>query len=57
MATELANKGPVEMPKGFTAGDGDGVGGTVNGPLNTTKDITSQTRVSAPVLNGSLQNG
>lgn len=46
--------GPVAMPKGFTAGDGEGVGGLINGPLNTTKDITSQTRVAAPVLQGAL---
>lgn len=46
--------GPVAMPKGFTAGDGDATGGTINGPLNTTKDITSQTKVAAPVLQGAL---
>lgn len=46
--------GPVAMPKGFTAGDGEGVGGLINGPLNTTKDITSQTKVAAPVLQGAL---
>lgn len=46
--------GPVAMPKGFTAGDGDTAGGTINGPLNTTKDITSQTKVAAPVLQGAL---
>lgn len=46
--------GPVAMPKGFTAGDGDATGGLINGPLNTTRDITSQTRVAAPVLQGAL---
>lgn len=46
--------GPVSMPKGFTAGDGDATGGLINGPLNTTRDITSQTRVAAPVLQGAL---
>ncbi|PZU95567.1 MAG: hypothetical protein DI527_00735 [Chelatococcus sp.] len=50
--SKIVLDGPVEMPKGFTAGDGEGAGGTINGPLNATKEITSQTRVSAPLLQG-----
>ncbi len=52
--TSITLDGPVAMPKGFTAGDGDATGGTINGPLNTTKDITSQTKVAAPTLQGAL---
>ena len=52
--SKITLDGPVAMPKGFTAGDGDETGGTINGPLATTKDITSQTRVAAPVLQGAL---
>ncbi len=52
--SKITLDGPVAMPKGFTAGDGEATGGLINGPLNTTKDITSQTRVAAPVLQGAL---
>ena len=51
---DITLDGPVAMPKGFTAGDGESTGGLINGPLNTTRDITSQTRVAAPVLQGAL---
>ncbi|MBA4269672.1 MAG: hypothetical protein C0447_09675, partial [Methylobacterium sp.] len=52
--SKITLDGPVAMPKGFTAGDGEATGGLINGPLNTTRDITSQTRVAAPVLQGAL---
>lgn len=52
--TAITLNGPVAMPQGFTAGDGDATGGTINGPLTTTKDITSQTKVAAPVLQGTV---
>lgn len=52
--SKITLDGPVAMPKGFTAGDGEATGGLINGPLNTTKDITSQTKVAAPVLQGAL---
>lgn len=52
--SKITLDGPVAMPKGFTAGDGDATGGLINGPLNTTRDITSQTRVAAPVLQGAV---
>lgn len=56
-AKNITLDGKVAMPKGFIAGDGDETGGLINGPLRTTKDITSQTKVQAPVLQGALQNG
>lgn len=48
--SEITLDGPVKMPKGFSAGGGEGRAGTINGELHTTKDITSQTRVAAPVI-------
>lgn len=48
---------PVSMPKGFRAkaGQGSDVAGVIEGELHTTKDITSQTKVSAPVLHGAWE--
>lgn len=48
--------GPVAMPKGFTAraGEGSDVAGVIEGELHTTRDITSQTRIAAPVLQGAV---
>lgn len=48
---------PVSMPKGFTAkaGQGSHVAGVIDGELHTTRDITSQTRVAAPVLRGTIE--
>lgn len=48
--------GPVAMPKGFSAkaGQGSNVAGAVEGELHATRDITSQTRIAAPVLQGAV---
>lgn len=48
--------GPVAMPKGFTAkaGEGSDVAGVIEGELHTTRDITSQTKVAAPILQGAV---
>jgi phage baseplate assembly protein gpV len=53
---DITLDGPVSMPKGFTAkaGQGSNVAGVIDGELHTTKDITSQTRVAAPILQGAL---
>lgn len=48
--------GPVSMPKGFSAnaGAGSNVAATIDGQINATRDITSQTKVAAPVLQGTV---
>lgn len=48
---------PVSMPKGFTAkpGQGSNVAGVIDGELHTTRDITSQTKMVAPVFQGAVQ--
>jgi phage baseplate assembly protein gpV len=52
---------PVAMLKGFTAKGGVGgnsdVAGVIEGKIHVTNDITSNTKVSAPQLQGSLNNG
>lgn len=55
--TAITLDGPVSMPKGFTAkaGQGSNVAGVLEGELHATGDITSQTRVQAPVLSGTLE--
>ncbi|PZU89124.1 MAG: hypothetical protein DI527_16460 [Chelatococcus sp.] len=44
--------GPVEMPKGFTAGTGAAGSqpATIRGKLHAEQDITSATRIAAPVV-------
>lgn len=53
---DITLDGPVAMPKGFTAkaGEGSDVAGVIEGELHTTRDITSQTRIAAPVLQGAV---
>ncbi|WP_336812244.1 hypothetical protein [Bosea sp. MMO-172] len=48
--------GPVSMLKGFSAnaGAGSNVAATIDGQINATRDITSQTKVAAPVLQGTV---
>lgn len=55
---EITMKAPVVMEKGFRAkpGTGTNTAGVVEGELHTTGDVTSQTKVAAPILQGSLQN-
>lgn len=54
---DITLDGPVSMPKGFTAkaGTGSNVAGIIDGELHTTRDITSQTKVAAPILQGAVQ--
>ncbi len=48
--------GPVSMPKGFSAkaGQGSNVAGVVDGELHVTRDVTSQTKIAAPILQGAV---
>jgi hypothetical protein len=46
--------GPVLMPKGFAAGATSGTSGTLNGRLHVTDEIRSDTKVAAPILEGTL---
>ncbi len=57
-AKSITLDGKVSMPKGFTAkaGAGSNIAGVVEGELHTTGDISSQTKVQAPVLQGTLQD-
>ncbi|MGO4735979.1 hypothetical protein AB4099_05510 [Bosea sp. 2KB_26] len=54
---DITLDGPVSMPKGFSArsAQGSDVAGVIEGELHTTHDITSQTKIAAPVLQGALQ--
>lgn len=53
---DITLDGPVSMPKGFSAnaGPGSNVAGVIDGELHTTRDITSQTKIAAPVLQGAI---
>ena len=55
-AKTITLDGPVAMPRGFSAkaGQGSNVAGVIEGELHTTRDITSQTRIAAPVLQGTV---
>lgn len=47
--------GPVEMPKGFTAGEGgEGEAGRIRGKLHAEQEIRSETKVAAPIFEGTL---
>lgn len=45
---------PVEMPKGFTAGEGKGTVGVMKGALHVEQEVKSNKEVSAPVLRGTV---
>lgn len=51
-AAKIVLDGPVEMPKGFTAGTGEAgsTPATIRGKLHAEQDITSSTRIAAPVV-------
>lgn len=55
-AKDITLDAPVSMPKGFKAkaGQGSDVAGVIEGELHATRDITSQTRIAAPVLQGAV---
>lgn len=52
VAAKIILDGFVEMPKGFSAGSGKGTVATIDGKIHSKQDITSETKISAPILNG-----
>jgi len=51
-ASKIILDAPVEMPKGFTAGSGTGTVAVIDGKIHSNQDITSATKIAAPIIQG-----
>ena len=56
-ASKIVLDGLVVMPKGMTAGAGKGVVAVFDGQIHSKQDITSATKISAPILQGYIAKG